>query len=97
VYRKGIYGHCQMLRVNLRKAFSAGIVSEIKEETQLILHRKLIEELIEVLRQKRKNDELEESTLDFAYLKNLSNILSMTCLGPVPYSLATSSLSGQYE
>lgn len=27
VYRKGIYGHRQMLRVNLREAFPAGIVS----------------------------------------------------------------------
>lgn len=27
MYRKGIYGHRQMLRVNLREALSAGIVS----------------------------------------------------------------------
>jgi len=32
VYRKGIYGHRQMLRVNLRKTFSAGIISEMKEQ-----------------------------------------------------------------
>lgn len=31
MYRKGIYGHCEMLRVNLREAFPAGIVSGKKE------------------------------------------------------------------
>lgn len=78
MYRKGIYGHSQMLRVNLRKALSAGIVSgkKKKNENKQILtskHRSLNTEL-----------NLRESISDFAHLKNLSNILSMTCLGPVP-------------
>lgn len=34
---------------------------------------------------------------EVTYLKNLSNILSLTILGPVPYSLYTSSESGLKE
>lgn len=34
MYRKGIYGHSQMLRVNLRKALSAGIVSGKKKKNE---------------------------------------------------------------
>lgn len=41
VYRKGIYGHSQMLRVHLRKTFSAGIVSVKKgKQTQLLVAKR---------------------------------------------------------
>lgn len=41
MYRKGIYGHSQMLRVHLRKAFSAGIVSVKKgKQTQLLVAKR---------------------------------------------------------